>query len=206
MYTHYFAYDPNAESFAHAWPQMVDDARTIAEHVQNELGVVIAGGDGTGEPEFSERWIRLNGTARGHLAHETLLIDMQPWRTWDENAELGYHDWARMEWTGFREQGFAWAFCKTVRNPYDIAVTSILLRCTHLALDAFVIGSDGDWEHEWQHGAAYWGAGCKTGPAPVEIVRRLFAQTETPGRSRLSNTGRGPRSAREGRERETSST
>jgi hypothetical protein len=63
-YTHYFAYDPNAEAFTDAWPQMVDDARAITSYVQKDLGIRLAGGDGTGKPELTERWICLNGGAR----------------------------------------------------------------------------------------------------------------------------------------------
>ena len=46
--THHFAYDPNAEAFTRAWPQMVDDARAIVEHVVGRPGVALASGDGAG--------------------------------------------------------------------------------------------------------------------------------------------------------------
>jgi hypothetical protein len=177
-YTHDFAYDPNAESFITAWPQMVDDARTIGTHVQEALGVRLADGVGRGQPEFIERWIYLNGPSRRDLGHETLLIDPQPWKVWNEAAADGQQRWADEEHQRLSERGFVWAFCKTARKPYDIAVTSILLRCRHLAPDSFAIGSDGRWEREWQHGAMYWGSSCEPGTGPVEIVRTLFGQIE----------------------------
>jgi hypothetical protein len=184
-YTHYFAYDPNAESVTKARLRIIDDARAIGVHVQEALGIRLANGVGEGQPEFTERWINLNGPSRRDLGHETFLLDFQPWKVWDEEAALGYQHWADNERRRFEERGFIWAFCKTTRKPYDIAVTSILLRCHHLAPDAFVIGSDGQWEREWQHGAMYWGAGCEPGTGPVEVVRTLFGQAETTDSSRI---------------------
>jgi hypothetical protein len=199
-YTHYFAYDPNAESFITKWPQMVDDARAISTHVQDTLGIRLADGMGDGQPELTERWISLNGPSRRDLGNETFLLDFQPWRVWDEQAALGYQQWAENERRRFEERGFVWAFCKTARKPYDISVTSILLRCRHLAPDAFVIGSDGRWEHEWQHGAMYWADDCKPGPAPVQLVQTLLGQVETPAVTRLVRRHEdGPESARKPR-------
>jgi len=184
-YTHYFAYDPNAQSFVAAWPQMVSDAQRITSHVQETLAIRLADGMGEGAPEISERRIWLNGPAAGDLGHETFVIDPAPWRIWNEQAALGHEDWAEYERAQFKARGFLTGFCKTARKPYDIAVTSTLLRCRHLAPDAFVIGSDGDWQREWQHGATHWDAGCEKDHAPVSLVDALFAQVETPGRSRL---------------------
>ena len=63
-YTHYFAYDPAAQQFVAAWPQMVTDALVLAAYVQESLGVRLAGGLGDGEPELTSRRIRLNGTRK----------------------------------------------------------------------------------------------------------------------------------------------
>jgi hypothetical protein len=172
-YTHYFAYDPNAESFVAAWPQMVTDALLIATHVQRSLGVRLAGGFGDGEPELSERRIWLNGTRSGDLHHETLLIDPAPPKTRHEREPQGGSDLARQDLERRTDRAFVTGFCKTARKPYDIAVTSILLRCRHLAPDAFVIASDGAWELEWQHG----------GGAP---------RVAQPARSRARQRRRGP--------------
>src|SRR3981189_1537026 len=126
-HTHYFAYDPGTESFLDAWPQIFTDACLIASHVQEALGIRLADGDGRGSPEIPRGPIRLNGPAVAGFDHQTFLIDPTPL------ADL-------------EERGFVVGFCKTARKPYDIAVTSILLRARHLAPHAFVIASDGDWK------------------------------------------------------------
>jgi hypothetical protein len=185
-YTHYFAYDPNAESFVAAWPQMVTDALLIATHVQRSLGVRLAGGFGDGEPELSERRIWLNGTRSGDLHHETLLIDPAPPKTRHEREPQCGSDLARQDLERRTDRAFVTGFCKTARKPYDIAVTSILLRCRHLAPDAFVIASDGAWELEWQHGAAHRESRSRHAPAPVSVVEALFEQTESRAHSPLA--------------------
>jgi hypothetical protein len=199
-YTHYFSYDPNAESFITSWTKMVDDARAIAEHIQKKLGIQLTSAIGEDAPELTEALIGLNGPVLGDLWYESLIIDPAPWKIWDEEAARGNTHWAEGERREFEERGRAVAaFCKTARKPYDIAVTSILLRCRHLAPDAFVIGSDGDWENEWQHGAMYWQKGCEIGVSPVELVKTLFGQEESIGATRLLTMGEvesGPPSAR----------
>jgi hypothetical protein len=164
-YTHYFAYDPSAESFIAAWPQIFTDAWLIASYVQGALGTRLAGGDGQGQPEITQHRIRLNGPAVGGLDHETFLI-------------------APTLRADFEERGFLVGFCKTARKPYDIAVTSILLRCQRLAPAAFVIASDGDWQRDWCHGGPV-APGRKQAATPVSIVEVLFAQVETTDNSRL---------------------
>lgn len=74
------------------------------------------------------------GGITDELPGEGLLIrpdvhGLPPWRH-DE------HDVVRMS-------------CKTERFPCDVAVTAILLRCHLIALDAFLVNSDGDWDQEW---------------------------------------------------------
>lgn len=182
-YSHYFAYDPTAASFLDAWPRMVCDARLIAAHVQSVLGIHLAGGAGEGQPEITERRIWLNGPSAADLAHGTLLIDPAPCRTWEGQGVLGQSDRADRERELFASRGLIAGFCKTARKPYDLAVASILLRCRHLAPDAFVVASDGDWRQDWYRCAPDAGRGWR--PAPVEVVAALFAQLETAGESRL---------------------
>ena len=71
-YTHYFAYDPSAESFVDAWPQMVTDAWLIASYVQVALGIPLAGADGQGAQQITKRHICLNGPALADLGHRDL--------------------------------------------------------------------------------------------------------------------------------------
>ncbi|HEX4188594.1 MAG TPA: hypothetical protein VHY83_11905 [Solirubrobacteraceae bacterium] len=185
-YTHYYAYDPDAGSFIDAWPRMVADARLIAGYVGKTLGLRLANGAGTGDPELSERRIWLNGPSAGDLGHETFRIDATPWRAGDERPAVRNEPSATRESGWVTERGFIAGFCKTARKPYDIAVTSILLRCRHLAPEAFVIASDGDWQHDWCHGATHRTASCDTDLAPVRLLGTLFAQVEAPGVSRLA--------------------
>lgn len=58
-----------------------------------------------------------------------------------------------------------WRFVKTQRLPYDLAVTTILLRTFLLAAEVFAIGGSGQWREDW------------TEPAGVnarDIVAELF--------------------------------
>lgn len=173
-YTHYFAYDPNARAYVEAWPQMGQDARRIVDHVR-ELGIAIGPGiddyEGHTEPECNERWIWLNGV--GEAEHETLLI-YGPGR----EALDAIEDAKR--WSG--RAGFLWAFCKTARKPYDLAVAAILLRLHQLAPEAFVIASDGDWQHEWLHGASERTPSARTlclelFQTPIELLDPLQGDT-----------------------------
>jgi hypothetical protein len=171
-YTHYFSYDPSAESFVDAWPQIFTDTWLIACYVQRALGIRLADGDGHGPPEITRRRIRLNGPAVAGLDHETFLIDPTP-----------HPD--------FEARRFVVGFCKTARKPYDIAVTSILLRCQRLAPTAFVIASDGDWEHDWCP-PKQLASGARR-PDPASVLELLFAQVETIDNSRLApNVWNGP--------------
>ncbi len=181
-YSHYFAYDPTASSFVAAWPQMISDARLIAWFVQSSLDIPLANGEGDGEPELSDRRMWLNGPRLQGEAHEPFSIDPSPPNLTGQDPECSR---------------FAHGFCKTARMPYDIAVASILLRCHHLAPDAFLVASDGDWRREWQHGATYCGPDCASGASPVMLLRLLFNQVETISHCPLaSNLGDAVRTAR----------
>jgi hypothetical protein len=179
-YTHYFAYDPEAEPFITAWPRMLRDAQLIAAYASGELGVRLANGFGDGSPQLDSRRIWLNGCAEGDLRHESFLIEGTGYENQRGGRGLHAARWVR-------------GFCKTARKPYDIAVTSILLRFRHLAPEAFVIASDGGWEDDWCLAS---NAPGRARPAPAEVVRHLFAQAETPAQSRLAPSGlpvsRGP--------------
>jgi hypothetical protein len=188
-YTHYFAYDSNARPFISAWPEMVRDAKLIAWCAQRVLGVRLAGGRREGRPVFNCQRICLNGPAADLLANEAFLIDPMPLRAWDGRPGPG-NDGRSQQARQLDTRGFTTSFCKTGRKPHDIAVTSVLLRCHHLAPEAFVIASDGDWERDWCHGA------CGSKRAPVSVVELLFAQVETIDNSRLvPNVYDGPSSA-----------
>jgi hypothetical protein len=124
-HTHYFRYLTTSDGYAAAWPRMVADTRRICKVVTG-AGVPLAGPLGSGTPVVDDTdGIWLNGTGRYQVAEALILLrphttptDSQPW------------------------------FCKTDRQPYDLAVTAILLRCHLLAPQSFRISSDSSWA-EW---------------------------------------------------------
>ena len=81
---------------------------------------------------------------------------------------------------------FVSGFCKTARKPYDIAVTSMLLRCRHLAPDAFLIASDGAWDLEWASGATRRERAGPPALGAIDVVALLFGQREVRESPRLS--------------------
>jgi hypothetical protein len=118
-YTHY--YETVGEIPAGAWTKIREDAERLIEAAR--LGdVEICGWDGTGGPVVNDEEIRLNGTARRDLDHETFAL---------ERAEP------------------RWSFCKTARKPYDAVVAGILARAVHHAPDVVTVSSDGD-VHDWE--------------------------------------------------------
>lgn len=95
------------------------------EKAVKRLGIPLAGGDGTGEPEFTDNYIWFNGV--GEKSCETMymerVVKQQEWRRGEE-------------WT--------YDFCKTERYPYDAAVALCLLIAKHFFKDDFQFRSDGE--------------------------------------------------------------
>lgn len=165
-YTHSWAYLPDHEQFRTAWPRMVIDAKTIITGVVDHHAVTVCGPSGQGSAVLSEGAIGFNGDASADADYEpfwlTYAIDPASWLA-----------------TGLAERGFVWAFCKTARRPYDLAVGAVILRAHLLAPDAFAIGSDGGWDTDWQP------------------IRALYTDLFDPvgGSSPLTSTTDGPRAA-----------
>jgi len=122
-YTHYWTQTRNLSAgemgqIAHAL-QAINDA----------TDVLLAGWDGTGEPEMSFDTLGFNGC--GDDGHETFRINAKRVLPFD----------------GAPRDRLGWAFCKTANKPYDIVVTAML---TYLvAKFDFDVGSDGnadDWD------------------------------------------------------------
>lgn len=91
-----------------------------ARRIINAIEVPVGNGLGEGEPVLTEDEIRLNG--KNGNDYETFLLTPDP--------------------TGFD-------FCKTGLRPYDVVVTTVLLRAT-LTIPGFNIRSDGDWS-DWRN-------------------------------------------------------
>ena len=121
-YTHYWSHDENLDPSALI--RALNDCREVAAAVQNR-GIILRGPDGTGEPEVSELGIDLNGD--GEESHETFSFPIR-----GEDAQ-----------TAKRLYGCRWAFCKTARKPYDLAVCAMLLVFKHHLGDQVRLASDG---------------------------------------------------------------
>ncbi|KAJ5177528.1 uncharacterized protein N7500_000227 [Penicillium coprophilum] len=141
-YTHYYAIVGwDTPEWQKAWAQIIQDVPNIIKEARVPL---------TGPTEDmdkitpvitdSEKGIHLNGI-RGN-AHEDFRL-----------CKPG-----------------AWTFCKTARKPYDVVVSSILLRIWMLAPKNLELGSDGgyeDWDEARDLCATLW---------PEEPTEGLWAQ------------------------------
>ena len=97
------------------------DVRRIFKYSAGQ-GIIIRGGDGTGEPVITNDVISFNGDALENNDYETAL---------------------------FTNDG-KWGFCKTAERPYDLTVSLVLLRIYSLNKDkGFTFDSDGEWDKEW---------------------------------------------------------
>ena len=93
------------------------------EYEQVELGkepFKLCGGNGKGEPKFTDTLVSFNGDASVNHDHETCYIALD-----DPND-------------------FKFNFCKTARKPYDVAVCLTLLCFKEVFGDDFKFSSDGD--------------------------------------------------------------
>lgn len=104
----------------------------------------LAGWDGTGEPVFNEDEISFNG-AGDELSHETLLIPRE--------FKFGKDDYGKWKAEEFKASGEVFAFCKTARKPYDLAVQAVLILYKEYFGDKVKISSDGeadDWKSAFE--------------------------------------------------------
>jgi len=133
VYTHYWAYQPDSAHFTEIFPRLVADSRAIVARLA-ERGVPLGGPTGIGEPLLNDSIIAVNGT-RPETGENFVLAP-------DSGSGLTAHNSAgerfRMDW------------CLTRRQPYDLAVTAILLRAAQVAPLHVSVASDGNWLHDWQ--------------------------------------------------------
>jgi hypothetical protein len=133
-------------------PRVMDEAKfkTLAEELQVATGfmpgnhssandgedpVILAGGDGTGEPEFNGELICFNGTEEGDMCHETFYLE----RVKEGNGPANE---------------LKFDFTKTNRKPYDIMVQVSMLRLKHHFPEC-EISSDGDTK-DWKNGKSLY--------------------------------------------------
>ena len=137
-YSHSWRYRTGSAAYAAAWPAIVQDTNHIVAALNHRLQ--LTGPDGAATPRLSRvHGIAFNGLLGEHS--EPLVLDAP----------------------GPRDR--SWFYCKTNREPYDLAVTATLLRCHLLLGSGFPISSDGDWNRDWR-------------PAR-RLIKRLFDATVT---------------------------
>lgn len=169
-YTHYWAYRPDHPAYRQGWPAIVDAAGRIATRV-GRSGITIAGLDGHGQPRLDiAGGVGFNGDGTIDLHCETFVLTPP-----QEPTEVSQHE--------------SW-FCKTNRLPYDVAVTGLLLFCQQLLPEVFTIGSDGDWDREWAHGAGCWQPDpARTQLSARGLVAELFGISPTASPLRRTTPG-----------------
>jgi hypothetical protein len=132
VYTHYWAYQPDSPQFTAIFPRLVADSRDILAHLSGQGGS-LAGPTGVGEPLLNEAIIAVNGT-RPQSGENFVLAA-------GSGSGIAAHT---LDGTAFRMD-----WCQTRRQPYDLAVTAILLRAAQLAPRHVALASDGSWLREW---------------------------------------------------------
>jgi hypothetical protein len=166
--------------YTHYWRREKDiapgDYLRIVQDFQKLLpvfeanGVKLKGGDGEGEPEFSEVQVLFNGDAHcGHKQYDLGItwpaakasgVSVQPVVVgeWFAGAKLEKRSCGgdcsheavffplRLEPEKWQEpeEGKYFDFCKTAFKPYDWAVTAFLVIAKHYLGDKIRVSSDGD--------------------------------------------------------------
>lgn len=132
---HCAAYLPQAPRFRAAWPQLVADTTVILDHLAPR-GIRTAGPHGHGEPLLTATTIIFNG--RHPHARGDLYLSLDPRPVPGYSAQLG------------TDTLYTLTHCDTGNQPYNLAVTAVLLRARLLAPDHFVIGSCHSWTTGWR--------------------------------------------------------
>lgn len=131
-YTHYWTQPKDYT--AKDWKQIGEDIGAILKDVQHVQGISLAleyDQPGT-EPAIEAEIIRFNGL--GEDGHEGFYITRKrALENWQTKDRLG------------------WAFCKTARKPYDIAVTAVLCYLASLEKKPWSVSSDGE-GRDWLEG------------------------------------------------------
>ena len=99
----------------------------------------LRGWDGKGKPEITDSVISFNGA--GEMSHETMFIEREIVFDLNEN-------WDKYRAENFAKKGECFAFCKTARKPYDLAVQIVLILYKHHFSKVVEVSSDGD-EADW---------------------------------------------------------
>lgn len=118
-YTHYFKMPGSASCSDEAWKRLLRDTERIEKYCHDRDVVLFRDFTNLDKPQIGPYVIAFNGGDKGH---ETFVLSPHP-----QSSDT---------------------LCKTSRKPYDLAVTSVLMRLHHHYPDAD-INSDGDAD-DWQ--------------------------------------------------------
>jgi len=171
-YTHYWRREKKVE--AGTYLRIVMDFKKLVPVLEAQ-GVKLAGGLGSGEPEFNEVEVMFNGIENcGHERYELGItwpaakaagVSTEPSvvGSWFAGAHIEQRccdgdcshetlhfpiELKPQEWQK-PENGKWFQFCKTAYKPYDWAVTAFLVIAKHYLGDKIVVRSDGDLS-QWQ--------------------------------------------------------
>lgn len=165
-YTHYFMrkdIELSVKKFAAFAADVQKAFAKLPEHSESSGGyhagerLQLAGGDGTGEAKVNNDEICFNGL--GESGCETLYIP----RVYPIGEEGSFGDYIRKE---FARKGHVFDFCKTRRQPYDLAVQVTLILFKHHFKGRVNISSDGDpsdWTQAFDFVNKYFDYGCNYG-------------------------------------------
>lgn len=172
-YTHYWRRPKEIDP--EEFKLIVSDFRKLMPKFP-EMGVLLAGGHGEGEPVVNEDKVWFNGSKNcGHPEDHSVVI---PWPMPGAggvalNREVAKGAWyagATLEarccngdcsyetfyfprvlqpadWEKPDRHGRYFDFCKTAFRPYDVAVTAFLVIAKHYLKGKLVVTSDGEMEH-----------------------------------------------------------
>jgi hypothetical protein len=143
---HRFVLQPGSTTYLQVWTQILADTGRVLDAVRRR-GVALAGPQGTGRPLLDPaRGIGFTGDITAGYTCESLWLPAPGPASVGAPADARIHGQAA-----------------TVRAPYDLAVTTVLLRCHLLAPDVIAIGGT-----PWQYWTSPPGANAR------DLVMHLF--------------------------------
>lgn len=141
-YTHYYyvrkSYD--ADVFA----KIVEDFKKMLEIKVQSSEKVLAGSDGTGKAEITNKLISFNGI--GDDAHEPFILEQS---MSDKNYAFHKEIYEHQRGEKIEEDSLFFSFTKTARKPYDEQVQFALIIAKHHLGDKIKVSSDGS-DAEWE--------------------------------------------------------
>lgn len=139
-YTHYYTKKRNHTK--KEWNKFLDECKELHKNLPED--VLIADGDGNGEPVFNETLVRFNG-AGDELSHETLQLD--------KRRSVGKFD-----------------FCKTNLKPYDLMVVAVLLSANRNL--GYSFHSDGEFS-DLRDGIKFYNKVTKNKVKKADVLKML---------------------------------